>query len=107
MVLHKGSLGKASVALALGGLFATLTLSISKLGIISQNPIVGTVQNGVVVLITPGMYGAVVVSENAHAWRLWVASGINALVYFAVGWFACVLFSRLAGKRCEDAMQDN
>jgi len=99
MAFDKGSLGKAIVALALGGLFATFTLFISKLGIISGKPIVGAVQEGVVILITPGMYGAMAVSENVHAWSLWVASGINGLIYFAVGWFACMLCSRLAGKR--------
>ena len=99
MAFDKGSLGKAIVALALGGLFATLTLFISKLGIISGKPIVGAVQEGLLILITPGMYGAMAVSENVHAWSLWVASGINALIYFVVGWFACILFSNLARKR--------
>jgi len=99
MAFDKGSLGKAIVALALGGLFATLTLFISKLGIISGKPIVGAVQEGLLILITPGMYGAMAVSGNVHAWSLWVASAINGLIYFAVGWFACMLCSRLAGKR--------
>jgi hypothetical protein len=90
---------KPILALTLGLLFATLTHFISKLSIIPESPIVGAVQEGLPILIAPGIIGAIAISGNAHASSLWVAAAINALVYFAVGWFACALFSRLARKR--------
>jgi hypothetical protein len=82
---------KVLSAIVLGGLLGSLTLVISRLSSISENPVVGTAQRGLFTLLIPGIIGAGAVSGSVHAWSLWIAAGINMLIYFVAGWIACWL----------------
>jgi hypothetical protein len=83
------------VAMATGGLFVGLTLSIQRLSVSSENPIIGAVQSSIFALIMPGILGSMCVSGNAHAWYLWIAAAINGLIYLGLGCFTC----RMIGGR--------
>jgi hypothetical protein len=37
-------------------------------------------------LIFPGLIGAAAISGNVHAFHLWVAAGMNGLIYFGLAW---------------------
>jgi hypothetical protein len=90
---------KVLSAVALGGLFGALTLALPKLSSISENPVVGTAQRGFFALLVPGIIGAGAVSGNVHAWPLWIAAGINTLIYFGIGWLACWAVMGLLRRR--------
>lgn len=97
-----GSLNpKVLSAIVLGGLFGSLTLAISKLSSISENPILGTAQRGLFALLVPGIIGAGALSGNVHAWPLWIAAGINMLIYFVAGWLACWAVMSFLRRRTE------
>lgn len=89
---------KVVIALATGGALGSLTLAASKLSAISDNSIAGTVQRVLFRLLLPGMIGAEAFSGNAHAWSLWIAAGINALIYFLLGWVAYSVLTSLFRK---------
>ena len=40
------------------------------------------------------MLGSMVMGGNVHAWNLWVAAGINGLIYFGLGWLFYLLVAR-------------
>lgn len=90
---------KVVVSLVAGGTLGSLTLVVSKLSIISDNPLEGAVQRALIDLLFPGMIGAAAFSGNVHAWSLWTAAGINALIYFILGWIACSLLISLFRRR--------
>jgi hypothetical protein len=85
--------------LILSGVQAVLTLDLGKLSVISANPWLGGVQRCLVCLLFPGMFGAMAIAGNVHAWSLWVASGLNGLFYFVLTWIALRFASHLAKKR--------
>jgi tetratricopeptide (TPR) repeat protein len=82
------------IPLALGGTLASLTLCFEKLSAISESPIIGDAQRFLVTLLFPGMLGSMVMGGNVHAWNLWVAAGINGLIYFGLGWLFYLLVAR-------------
>lgn len=86
-------------AIVLGGVLGGLTLAVPKLSSISENPVVGTAQRALFALLVPGIIGAGAVSGNVHAWPLWIAAGINMLIYFVAGWLACWAVMGLLRKR--------
>lgn len=75
--------------IVLGGLLGCLTFAIPKLSLISENPVVGTVQRCVFALVLPGIMGAEAASGNVHAWSMWLAAALNMSIYFTIGWLAC------------------
>lgn len=85
-------------AILLGGLLGAMTLALPQLSSISENPVVGTAQRVVFTLLVPGIIGAGAVSGNVHAWPLWIAAGINVLIYFVTGWLACWVVLRLVRR---------
>jgi hypothetical protein len=90
---------KVVSAIVLGGLLGSLTLAVPRLSSISENPVVGAAQRGLFALLIPGIVGAGAVSGNVHAWPLWIAAGINMLIYFLAGWVACWLVLGLLRRR--------
>jgi len=92
---------KVVAALAAGGMLGSLTLAASKLSSISNDPVTGIAQRGLFKLLLPGMIGAEAFSGNAHAWSLWIAAGINSLIYFILGWVACSLLMTFFRRRTE------
>jgi hypothetical protein len=82
-------------ASVLAGVFACATFSLQWLATISDNPAIGAVQKLLVVLLFPGMIGAMALSGNVHAWYLWAAAAINAMIYFSLAWLIYGLAARL------------
>jgi hypothetical protein len=87
------------VAMAIGGLFVGLTLSIQRLSVISENPIIGAAQSFIFVLIMPGILGSMGIGGNAHAWHLWIAAAINGLIYLGLGWLAYRMIAAFVRKK--------
>jgi len=85
--------------LILGGVLAILTLNLEKLSATSDNPFLGDVQRCLVALLLPGMFGSMAMGGNVHAWSLWVAAGLNGVIYFGLVWVASRLASRLVKGR--------
>ena len=83
------------IALLLGGIMASLTLSIEGLGAPAEIPMIGDPRSVLVTLLFPGMLGSMAVSGNAHAWHLWVAALVNGLVYFGLGWIGSRVIASL------------
>jgi hypothetical protein len=71
-----------------------LTLTMEKLSSISGNPIIESIQKTLLVLLFPGIIGAMAIIGNVHAWYLWAAAGINGFIYFMGAWLACRLIIR-------------
>jgi hypothetical protein len=86
-------------ALLFGGLLACLTLAIERLSAPTQIPIVGDPRPILFALLGPGILGSMAISGNAHAWHLWIAAGINGIVYFGLGWLIIRLIARLFGRK--------
>jgi len=74
------------IPVAFGGVLAVLTLNVEHLSVISRNPFWAGVQHAVFMLLLPGMFGAMAVKGNAHAWSLWLAAALNGAIYFGVVW---------------------
>jgi hypothetical protein len=83
----------------LGVVQAVLTLNLGKLSAISDDPFLGGVQSFLVTLLLPGMFGAMAVGGNVHAWSLWVAAGLNALIYSGLTWIAVRIASLFVKRR--------
>jgi hypothetical protein len=78
-------------ATGLGVLFGGLTLAIERLSTIPDNRLVGAAQKTLLILISPGIIGAMGIGGNVHSWPLWAAAAINGVIYFGIGWFFFVL----------------
>jgi hypothetical protein len=92
------------IAIAFGGFFGALTMALEQLSWFSGNPVVEAAMPALIGLIFPGILGSMAVSGNAHAFHLWVAAGINGLLYFGLAWVVLRLIAsfvkwRRAGKR--------
>ena len=88
--IHNGIL----FASVLGVVLAFVTFAIQPLSSISENPVVGAAQGFLTTLIFPGILGAMALGGNVHAWYLWAAAAINALIYFGLGWLVYLLLAR-------------
>jgi hypothetical protein len=97
---ESGSAGRAMLGGAVVGcLLGGLTFALPSLSSISDNPLLGAVQRCVVALLLPGIIGAGTTSGNAHAWPMWLAAGLNTVLYFVVGWLVCKLAMRTLSRR--------
>ena len=52
----------------------------------------------------PGMLGAMVVSNNVHAFHLWVAAVFNFIFYFILTWSLIGLGLRLFKKKVKSSV---
>jgi hypothetical protein len=86
-------------ASGLGVLVGGLTLTIQRLSAIPDNRLIGAAQEILVILLLPGMIGAMVLSGNVHAFILWVAAAINGVIYYGVGWIFYALVARYRKRR--------
>lgn len=86
---------RLAIAAGVGIVFAGLTFVLGPLSVISENSFLGGAQHFVDALLLPGMLGAAAAGNNAHAWYLWTAAGVNWLAYFAITWIALSLAGRL------------
>ena len=85
--------------LILGGVQAILTFNLEGLSATSDNPFLGGVQRCLVSLLLPGMFGSMAMGGNVHAWSLWVAAGLNGVIYFGLIWIAVHFASRFVKRR--------
>jgi hypothetical protein len=46
-------------------------------------------------VLFPGLLGSMAISGNAHAFSLWIAAGINCIIYFLMVWMICGVSRRI------------
>ena len=78
-------------ALAAGTVAFMLTLSLY----LSAYSFFGDSGVFVSTIVFPGLIGSIAVGGNAHAFSLWIAAGINFIVYFLVVWMNCNVSRRV------------
>jgi len=94
------SCGRANfLALLLGVIMASLTLSVRSLGALSEFPIIPDPGRVLIVLLFPGMLLSAILSDNAHAWHMWVAAVINGVIYFVLGLIGIRATASLVNRR--------
>jgi len=74
------------VSLLVAGVSASATLAYGRLAVLSETPVIAAIQKAVLILLCPGVIGAIAVGGNVHTFELSVAAAINGLMYFAVAW---------------------
>jgi Flp pilus assembly protein TadB len=79
---------RKSFAVTIAAVAAVGSVSFPSLAMLSQNPIVGALQETASFLLLPGIIGAMAISGNVHGFSFWVAAPINAAVYFGLAWLA-------------------
>jgi hypothetical protein len=79
------------VGLTAGIIAALLTVGLYR----SVSTILGDYGSYISAVAFPGILGSAGVSGNAHAFSLWIAAGINFIVYFFGVWTICSTFRRL------------
>jgi hypothetical protein len=89
------------IPFAVGGVQAALTLGVQKLSVISGNSVLGNMQEFLMTLLMPGMFGAMFLADNVHAWNLCVAAVVNGLLYFGAAWGVLLLGNRLMRRARE------
>lgn len=87
------------IAAGWGLLIGSLTFAVGPISSISANPILGTAQVVLMVLLLPGLIGAGAISGNMHAFYLAPGALINAFFNFGLSWFLLALVGRLIGTR--------
>jgi drug/metabolite transporter (DMT)-like permease len=99
MAIENSRREKVLCGAVLGGLLGGLTFALPKLSSLSEHPVVETVQRCTVALLLPGIIGAGAASGNVHAWPMWLAAGLNAVLYFVVGWLLWWIGAQLLRSR--------
>ena len=46
-------------------------------------------------VLFPGLFGSMAIGGNAHAFSLWIAAGINCIIYFLAVWMICGISRRV------------
>jgi hypothetical protein len=87
---------RRGAAVAAGLSLALLTFAYEPLSMTSDNPVIGTVQGILGVLIMPGVLGSTVVTWNPHNIAWWPAVIINAFFYFGVTQLVLSIAARVA-----------
>jgi hypothetical protein len=82
--------GRVTWALVLASAVALLTVSVGQLSLYTEL---------LIVFCIPGMIGSMAVSNNVHAFHLWVAAIFNFVFYFALTWSIVGLGLRLFRKK--------
>jgi hypothetical protein len=79
------------VALAAGTVVALLTISLYSLGptFFGDSGFVFSA------IVFPGVIGSMAVAGNAHAFSLWIAAGINFILYILVVWLISIILRRI------------
>ena len=82
--------GRIVCSLILAALVGGLTLSIE--GLVPD-------AGWLIAFCIPGMIGSMIVSNNVHAFHLWIAAVFNFFVYFILTWFVIGVGLRLIKKK--------
>jgi hypothetical protein len=84
--------GRANLfSVALGALAGSLTLAIEKISSVSDFRAIGATQRILYALLFPGIFASTSIGGDASGAQMWIAAGINCLIYFALAWIACRL----------------
>jgi hypothetical protein len=84
--------GKAKFfAVVLGALAGSLTLAIETISSVSDFRAIGATQRILYALLFPGIFASTSLGGEANTGLMWIAAGINAVIYFALAWIACRL----------------
>jgi len=86
---------RAYVGAVLGALVGGLTTAVESLAGMSDHLLIALAQRAAMVLILPGLFGSAIASGNLHAFSQAIAALINGIIYFAVGWLVCPLWTRI------------
>jgi hypothetical protein len=89
---------RRGAAVVAGLSLALLTFAYEPLSMTSDNPVIGTVQGILGVLIMPGVLGSAVVRWNPHNIAWWPAVIINAFFYFGVTRLVLSITARIASS---------
>jgi hypothetical protein len=85
------------------GIAAVLTLGLGSDSGPFMNHFAGTIGAAGTAFLLPGIFGAIAISGNAHAFHLWVASIWNFIFYFLLCWALAALigkaFRRLSASK--------
>ena len=57
-------------------------------------------------IIFPGLIGSAAISNNLHAYHLWIATLLNGLIYFGLGWFSFGLVARVFTRGTPGSRRD-
>jgi hypothetical protein len=79
------------IAALLGCVPAAFTFELESISVLSSNPFMGAIQGAGIMLLSPGLLGAMAMSGNVHASHLWVAAIWNFVFYFLVCWAIAAL----------------
>jgi len=82
----------------LGVFVGGLTLSISRLSLLSDNHLLAMLQRSLLMIILPGIIVSEILGGNVHAWHLWIAVVMNLLLYALIGWLSYRLMTALVRK---------
>ena len=83
------------IAFVVACLAAGLTLSVER---------IESGEGWLIILLVPGMLGSMIVSNNVHAFALWLASVFNFFFYFILIWGVIGLGSRLFRKKVSSSL---
>lgn len=72
------------VPIVVSVVMAILTLNFEYLPVKSESSFWSGVQDCVVLLLFAGVFGAMMLARNVHAYSLWLAAMLNGLIYFGV-----------------------
>jgi len=78
--------------------FALLSFDVGQLSTISANPVIGIMQEILMVFIVPGLIGSAGISGNVHAFALWPAALINGLLYFGIASGILAISAKIASR---------
>ncbi len=91
------------LGIGLGTLAAVLSMAVPEIAIISDQPLIGVIQEILMLVIIPGLIGSAGASGNSHAFSLLVAALINGLFWMVFGWLLYFILARIRGRRSRKA----
>ena len=71
------------IAFLAGAIACVFTWQIQLIDVIPSDSLLGAVKRLLMALITPGLFGSMILAGNAHAFNLASAAVLNGLLYFA------------------------
>jgi hypothetical protein len=85
-------------AIAWGALLGGLTFAVGPISSGMQNPLMYPMQVALMVLLLPGLVGAMVFAGNAHAFSLLPGAILNGLFHFGLGWLLLRIRARFKSR---------
>ncbi len=83
----------------MGIITALGALNIGSLSVLSRHLVIAALQVICLLLVVPGLICAMAISNNVHAFQLWVAAVANFLFYPALSWVMSVIVDHSRRRR--------